>query len=76
MDRNLTKRSVNEGFSGGEKKRNEVLQMAVFDPKLSILDEPDSGLDVDALRIVAGGINQLQYARQRSSSSSPTTSES
>ena len=60
MDRNLTKRSVNEGFSGGEKKRNEVLQMAVFDPKLSILDEPDSGLDVDALRIVAGGINQLR----------------
>lgn len=59
MDRNLTKRSVNEGFSGGEKKRNEVLQMAVFDPKLSILDEPDSGLDVDALRIVADGINQL-----------------
>ena len=76
MDRNLTKRSVNEGFSGGEKKRNEVLQMAVFDPKLSILDEPDSGLDVDALRIVAGGINQLQYAGQRLSSSSPTTSES
>ncbi len=60
MDRNLTKRSVNEGFSGGEKKRNEVLQMAVFEPKLSILDEPDSGLDVDALRIVAGGINQLR----------------
>jgi Fe-S cluster assembly ATP-binding protein len=60
MDRNLTKRSVNEGFSGGEKKRNEVLQMAVFDPKLSILDEPDSGLDVDALRIVADGINQLR----------------
>ncbi len=60
MDRNLTKRSVNEGFSGGEKKRNEVLQMAVFEPKLSILDEPDSGLDVDALRIVADGINQLR----------------
>ena len=60
MDRNLTKRAVNEGFSGGEKKRNEVLQMAVFEPKLSILDEPDSGLDVDALRIVAAGINQLR----------------
>ena len=60
MDRNLTKRSVNEGFSGGEKKRNEVLQMAIFEPKLSILDEPDSGLDVDALRIVADGINQLR----------------
>ena len=60
MDRNLTKRSVNEGFSGGEKKRNEILQMAVFEPKLAILDEPDSGLDVDALRIVAEGINQLR----------------
>ena len=59
MDRNLTKRSVNEGFSGGEKKRNEILQMAVFEPKLAVLDEPDSGLDVDALRIVAQGINQL-----------------
>ena len=60
MDRSLTKRSVNEGFSGGEKKRNEILQMAVFEPKLAILDEPDSGLDVDALRIVAEGINQLR----------------
>jgi len=60
MDRNLTKRSVNEGFSGGEKKRNEILQMAVFEPKLAVLDEPDSGLDVDALRIVAQGINQLR----------------
>ncbi|MQF48370.1 Fe-S cluster assembly ATPase SufC [SAR202 cluster bacterium AC-647-N09_OGT_505m] len=60
MDRNLTKRSVNEGFSGGEKKRNEILQMAVFEPKLAILDEPDSGLDVDALRVVAEGINQLR----------------
>ena len=60
MDRNLTKRSVNEGFSGGEKKRNEILQMAIFEPKLAILDEPDSGLDVDALRIVAQGINQLR----------------
>ena len=60
MDRNLTKRSVNEGLSGGEKKRNEVLQMAIFEPKMAILDEPDSGLDVDALRIVAEGINQLR----------------
>ena len=60
MDRNLTKRSVNEGFSGGEKKRNEILQMAVLAPKLAILDEPDSGLDVDALRTVAEGINQLR----------------
>ena len=60
MDRNLTKRSVNEGFSGGEKKRNEILQMAVFEPKMAILDEPDSGLDVDALRIVADGINKLR----------------
>lgn len=60
MDRNLTKRSVNEGFSGGEKKRNEILQMSVFEPKMAILDEPDSGLDVDALRIVADGINKLR----------------
>ena len=60
MDRDLIKRSVNEGFSGGEKKRNEVLQMAVLEPKLSILDEPDSGLDVDALRIVAQAINELR----------------
>ena len=60
MDRNLTKRAVNEGFSGGEKKRNEILQMAIFEPALAILDEPDSGLDVDALRIVAEGINQLR----------------
>ena len=61
MDRNLTKRYVNEGFSGGEKKRNEILQMAIFEPDLAILDEPDSGLDVDALRIVAEGINQLRH---------------
>ncbi len=53
-------RSVNEGFSGGEKKRNEILQMAVLEPKLAILDETDSGLDIDALRIVAGGVNHLQ----------------
>ena len=55
----LLQRAVNEGFSGGEKKRHEVLQMAVLEPKLSILDETDSGLDIDALRIVANGVNQL-----------------
>ncbi len=60
MDRALAKRNVNEGFSGGEKKRNEILQMAVLEPKLAILDEPDSGLDVDALRAVSEGINQLR----------------
>lgn len=60
LDDSLLKRSVNEGFSGGEKKRNEIFQMAVLDPKLAILDETDSGLDVDALRIVAGGVNQLR----------------
>lgn len=54
-------RSLNEGFSGGEKKRNEILQMAVLDPKLAILDETDSGLDIDAMRIVAGGVNQLMH---------------
>jgi Fe-S cluster assembly ATP-binding protein len=59
MDASFMSRSVNEGFSGGEKKRNEILQMAVLQPKLSILDETDSGLDIDALRIVAGGVNQL-----------------
>jgi Fe-S cluster assembly ATP-binding protein len=52
-------RSVNEGFSGGEKKRNEILQMALLEPKLAILDETDSGLDIDALRVVAGGVNRL-----------------
>ena len=56
----LHKRSVNEGFSGGEKKRNEILQLAVLEPKLAILDETDSGLDIDALRIVADGVNQLR----------------
>jgi len=59
MDASFMTRSVNEGFSGGEKKRNEILQMAVLKPKLAILDETDSGLDIDALRIVAGGVNQL-----------------
>ena len=60
MEPGLTKRSVNEGFSGGEKKRNEILQMGLLEPRLAILDEPDSGLDIDALRIVAQGINQLR----------------
>jgi Fe-S cluster assembly ATP-binding protein len=60
MDQTLLNRPINEGFSGGEKKRNEILQMAVLDPKLAILDETDSGLDIDALRIVANGINGLR----------------
>lgn len=60
LDNKLASRSVNEGFSGGEKKRNEIFQMAVLEPKLSILDETDSGLDIDALRIVAGGVNTLR----------------
>ena len=60
MDESFLKRSVNEGFSGGEKKRHEVLQMAVLEPRLSILDETDSGLDIDALRVVAKGVNQLR----------------
>ena len=59
MDESFLKRPVNEGFSGGEKKRHEVLQMAVLEPRVSILDETDSGLDIDALRIVANGVNQL-----------------
>jgi Fe-S cluster assembly ATP-binding protein len=60
MDTALLNRSVNEGFSGGEKKRNEILQMAVLDPTLSVLDETDSGLDIDALRIVSEGVNKLR----------------
>jgi Fe-S cluster assembly ATP-binding protein len=60
MDDKLMNRSLNEGFSGGEKKRNEILQMAVLEPKLAILDETDSGLDIDALRIVASGVNSLR----------------
>ena len=62
MDEALLRRSVNEGFSGGEKKRNEILQMAVLEPTLAILDETDSGLDIDALRIVAAGVNALRRA--------------
>ncbi len=60
MDSNLANRSVNEGFSGGEKKKNEIFQMAMLDPRLAILDETDSGLDIDALRIVANGVNKLK----------------
>ena len=60
IDRALVSRSINEGFSGGEKKRNEIFQMAMLEPKLSILDETDSGLDIDALRIVANGVNKLK----------------
>lgn len=60
LNAKLTNRSVNEGFSGGEKKRNEIFQMAMLDPELSILDETDSGLDIDALRIVANGVNQIK----------------
>lgn len=60
LDNKLASRSINEGFSGGEKKRNEIFQMAVLEPKLSILDETDSGLDIDALRIVAEGVNKLK----------------
>jgi len=60
MDESLLNRSVNQGFSGGEKKRNEIFQMAILEPKLAILDETDSGLDIDALRIVADGVNKLR----------------
>ena len=60
MDENLIKRSVNTGFSGGEKKRSEILQMTLFEPKLAILDETDSGLDIDALKTVANGVNNLK----------------
>src|SRR5690606_9710681 len=60
IDRKFLSRSLNEGFSGGEKKRNEIFQMAMMDPKLAILDETDSGLDIDALKIVANGVNKLK----------------
>jgi Fe-S cluster assembly ATP-binding protein len=60
LDESLLRRSVNEGFSGGEKKRNEIFQMAVLEPKLAILDETDSGLDIDALKIVSNGVNKLK----------------
>ncbi|MGD8977944.1 MAG: Fe-S cluster assembly ATPase SufC [Gammaproteobacteria bacterium] len=61
MDESFLNRGVNEGFSGGEKKRNEILQMAVLEPNLAVLDETDSGLDIDALKIVAGGVNSLRH---------------
>ncbi|MBW9259554.1 MAG: Fe-S cluster assembly ATPase SufC [Candidatus Thiodiazotropha sp. (ex. Lucinisca nassula)] len=64
LDEKLLKRSVNAGFSGGEKKRNEILQMAILEPKLAILDETDSGLDIDALRTVADGVNRLRTAER------------
>jgi Fe-S cluster assembly ATP-binding protein len=64
MDEKFTNRSVNEGFSGGEKKRNEILQMALLEPKLAILDETDSGLDIDALRIVAKGVNAMRSPKR------------
>ena len=64
MDEKLMNRSVNEGFSGGEKKRNEILQMSVLEPKLAILDETDSGLDIDALKIVAKGVNALRHPKR------------
>ena len=60
MSQTLLNRPLNEGFSGGEKKRNEILQMAVLEPTLAILDETDSGLDIDALRVIAGGVNALR----------------
>jgi Fe-S cluster assembly ATP-binding protein len=60
MDRKFTARSVNEGFSGGEKKRNEILQMAMLQPSYAILDETDSGLDIDALRVVSNGVNAMR----------------
>lgn len=64
LDGRLANRSVNEGFSGGEKKRNEIFQMAMLDPKFAILDETDSGLDIDALRIVANGVNSMRNAKR------------
>lgn len=64
IDRKFTARAVNEGFSGGEKKRNETLQMALLEPRLCVLDETDSGLDIDALRIVADGVNRLRAAER------------
>jgi Fe-S cluster assembly ATP-binding protein len=64
IDKSMTQRSVNEGFSGGEKKRNEIFQMAMLEPELSVLDETDSGLDIDALRIVANGVNALRDGKR------------
>ena len=64
MDEKMMGRAINEGFSGGEKKRNEVLQMAILEPLLSVLDETDSGLDIDALKIVSQGVNSLRSAER------------
>lgn len=64
LDKSMTQRSVNEGFSGGEKKRNEIFQMAMLEPKFCVLDETDSGLDIDALRIVANGVNSMRNPRR------------
>jgi Fe-S cluster assembly ATPase SufC len=75
MDPAFADRMLNEGFSGGEKKRNEILQMAMLEPELAILDETDSGLDIDALRVVAKGVNEVRSARPTwAPSSSRTTS--
>ena len=74
MDRSFTSRSVNEGFSGGEKKRNEILQLAMLEPKYAVLDETDSGLDIDALKVVAHGVNSMRGPDIGASSSSPITS--
>ena len=75
MDPAFADRYLNEGFSGGEKKRNEILQMAILEPEMAILDETDSGLDIDALRVVAEGVQEVQTDRPDSASSrSPTTS--
>ena len=74
IDQDMLRRAVNVGFSGGEKKRNEILQMALLEPRLAVLDETDSGLDIDALQIVADGVNRLRSPRARLRSSSRTTS--
>jgi Fe-S cluster assembly ATP-binding protein len=66
MDESFLERSINEGFSGGEKKRNEIFQMLTLDPKLAVLDETDSGLDIDALKIVASGVNHLMEDKTKS----------
>jgi hypothetical protein len=74
LSMDMMKRHVNVGFSGGEKKRNEMVQMGIIDPRLAILDETDSGLDIDALRVVADGINRIMRSPTKPSSSSPTIS--
>ena len=76
MDRSFTSRSVNEGFSGGEKKRNEILQLAMLEPKYAVLDETDSGLDIDALKIVAHGVNTLRGPNLGHSSNYPLSAAS